>query len=420
MVSPIQAPRPSPFVVFRRRSFALLWLAQFISTAGSGLTSIAASVLVFRATGSALSVGLMLLVTTLPSLLVGLLAGVVVDRADRRRLMITADLGRAAFVGLIPLLLPLGVGWLYLLVLLAATFNQFFDPAQESLLPEVAPGAELAAANALMTISSVGAFTVGASLAGVLLAHAEPAWAFGLNALTFLISAVCIAQVRHTSAPTRRPAPCASIGRELREGLGYVRRVPALRSLFQVFGPIFVAFGLVQALLLPFVSRELAAGDNAYGLIEGLGLLGFTAGSLLMARLADRLHAGQWIALSITAMGALLLFFSQVATLPAAVLVYLLFYLANAPSYIARRLLIQRASPSELRGRVSSAFMITRDLSMMLGMLAVGLADHLAIRAIYLSLGLLLIGLGLLAATLPGLRWPGVTWRLFVGQLREE
>lgn len=396
---------PSPFAVFRRRTFTLLWVAQFISTTGSGLTSIAAALLVFRATGSALSVGLMLLVTTLPSLLIGLLAGVVVDRVDRRRLMIAADLARAALVALIPLLLPFGIGWLYLLVLLAAALNQFFDPAQESLLPEVAPNEELAAANALMTISSVGAFTIGASLAGLLLAHAAPAWAFALNALTFLVSAVCIAQIRHTSTSGRRPSSFASVGRELREGLGYVRRMPALRSLFLVFAPIFVAFGLVQALLLPFVSRDLATIDEAYGLIEGVGLLGFTAGSLLMAWLADQLHEGQWIALSITAMGALLLIFSQVATLPAAVLVYLLFYLANAPSYIARRLLIQRASPRELRGRVSGAFLVTRDLSMMLGMLAVGLADHVAIRLIYLGLAALLLGLGLVAATLPGLRW---------------
>jgi MFS family permease len=410
----------SPLAVFRHQSFALLWMAQFVSTAGSGLTCIAAAVLVFRSTGSVLSVGLMLLVTTLPSLLIGLLAGVVVDRIDRRRLMIMADVARACLMALIPLLLPFGIAWLYLLVLLAAGLNQFFDPAQESLLPEMVPDDELAVANALSTISSVGAFTIGASLAGILLDHVSPAWAFSLNALTFLCSAACIGCVRHTSVVERRPSSLASVEHDLRAGLGYVARTPALRSLFLIFAPIFVAFGLVQALLLPFASRTLGANDSAYGLIEGVGLLGFTVGSLLMARLAERLHEGQWIAISITAMGALLLLFSHVSALPLAVLVYLLFYLANAPSYIARRLLIQRGSPRELRGRVSSAFMVTRDLSMMLGMLAVGLADYLEIRGIYLGLGVFLIGMGVLSAVLPGLRWPDVTPPLLVKSLRGE
>ena len=93
-----QSRRPSTFAVFRRRNFTLLWIAQFISTMGSGLTAIASSILVYRMTGSALSVGLMMLATALPGLFVGLIAGVFVDRFDRRRIMIAANLICAALV----------------------------------------------------------------------------------------------------------------------------------------------------------------------------------------------------------------------------------------------------------------------------------------------------------------------------------
>src|SRR5512136_103846 len=93
---------PSPFAVFRNRNFTLLWTGQLVSTIGSALTSLAASILVYRITGSALSVGLMLMATALPTLLLGLVAGVVVDRYDRRRIMIAADLLRAILVFLIP------------------------------------------------------------------------------------------------------------------------------------------------------------------------------------------------------------------------------------------------------------------------------------------------------------------------------
>src|SRR5262245_52586825 len=126
--------QPSMFAVFRRRSFTLLWLAQFVSTLGNGLTTIAASILIYRFTGSAWSVGLMLLSAALPGLLVGLLAGVIVDRFDRKRIMITANLICALLVAAIPLALSLGSLCLYFLVALSSAVAQFFAPAQASVL----------------------------------------------------------------------------------------------------------------------------------------------------------------------------------------------------------------------------------------------------------------------------------------------
>src|SRR5512139_372081 len=130
------ASSPSPFAVFRHRNFSLMWTGQLVETIGSALTSLAASILVFRETnGSALSVGLMLMATAAPSLLVGLVAGVFVDRFDRRRIMIAADLLRAGLVFLIPFVALANIVWLYVIVMLASAIGQFFDPAYESVLP---------------------------------------------------------------------------------------------------------------------------------------------------------------------------------------------------------------------------------------------------------------------------------------------
>ena len=96
----VAAP-PSMFAVFRQRDFTLLWLAQLVSTAGSSLTSLAAGIYVWRATQSTLAVGLTLMVTAVPSLIVGLLAGVYVDRHDRKQIMIVTNLIQAVAVGLI-------------------------------------------------------------------------------------------------------------------------------------------------------------------------------------------------------------------------------------------------------------------------------------------------------------------------------
>ncbi len=185
---------PSALGVFRSRSFALLWVAQLISVSGSALTSLAASMLVYRVTGSALSVGLLLMATAGPSLVVGLIAGVFVDHWDRKRTMIVADLLRAVLVFLIPVLLPFGVASLYVLIILSSAIGQFFEPAHASVLPEVATDEELAAANALMQISSFGSTAVGFAAAGVLASELSLSWAFYLNAVAFVLSAACMWQ----------------------------------------------------------------------------------------------------------------------------------------------------------------------------------------------------------------------------------
>src|SRR5580698_6606702 len=130
------------------------------------MLGVAASILVYRVTGSAMSVGFMLLAAAMPSLFVGLIAGVAVDRFDRKRIMICANLVCALIVAVIPVMLPFGITWLYVLVALSSAVEQFFAPAQSSLLPETAPEEQLVSANAMMTISLYGAVTIGCAAAG--------------------------------------------------------------------------------------------------------------------------------------------------------------------------------------------------------------------------------------------------------------
>ena len=155
------------FAVFRKRNFRLMWSAEFTSVVGSSLTDLAAGILVFRLTDSAFMVGLTLMVTAIPTLFVGLFAGVFVDRFDRKRIMLSSDLLR----GLIVLSIPLGVAqfgliWLYVALFCAATVRQFFDPAWESVVPEIASDEELAAANSFLSISSFGSTAAGSPSPG--------------------------------------------------------------------------------------------------------------------------------------------------------------------------------------------------------------------------------------------------------------
>ncbi len=403
------------FAVFRNRAFTLLWAAQLISTMGSALTRLAAALVVYRLTGSALSVGLMMLAPTLPSLFVGLLAGVVVDRFDRKQLMIAANLGCAGLVALIPLLLPLHIAWLYVLVILSGAVGQFYNPAHEGLLPEVASDEELAAANALMAISTYGSQAVGFAASGLLAASVSIAWAFYLDALSFVLAAGCIVGVRVARFPVEGHTTLPTVVHDLRVGVRFLGSKPILRSLFLIYMPVFVCFGLGTALLLPLSQRALHATEFEYGLIAALEAAGFILGSLLIARLAGRQPAGRWIALSFLGMGVFGIALSQLPTVPLVALVILIVGINNAPSIVGRQLVIQRNTPRELRGRVNSAFFVTRDVMYMIGMALAGLADFVDVRTLYLGGEVVVLAAGALVLILPGLGRPVADWRRALG-----
>src|SRR5262245_51678949 len=201
-----QAAAPSMFGVFRKRDFSLMWTAQLVSTIGSSLTDLAAAILVFRVTHSALNVGLTLLVTALPTLFVGLFAGVFVDRFNRKRILLASDLLRGLLVLSIPFVVTeVGLIGLYVVLFLAATVKQFFDPAWESVLPEIASEEELASANSFLSISSFGSTAVGFALAGFLssLDTTKIEIPFFVDAATFLVSFALVLAVR---IPSRAPS----------------------------------------------------------------------------------------------------------------------------------------------------------------------------------------------------------------------
>jgi CRP-like cAMP-binding protein len=208
------------------------------------------------------------------------------------------------------------------------------------------------------------------------------------------------------------------VAHNLRVGLGFVRDTPVLRSLVLVFVPIFINYGFMNSLLLPFSSWALGATEFEYSLLEGLFTVGFVVGSLVMAGLADRLHAGQWVAISILGTGLLCAAFALSQAVPVALVLEGAIGVLNAPSYIGRQLAIQRTTPRETRGRVSSVFFVIRDTGFMLGMAMAGLADLVDVRMLLLVSAVLLIGCGLLALILPGLGQPTAEWRHVLAMLR--
>lgn len=411
--------RISPFAVFRNRNFTVLWLAQLVSEMGTSLVSLTASIYVYRLTGSTLSVGLMLMATAAPSLLIGLVAGVYVDRYDRRRVMIAADLVRAVLAVLIALLLPAGIAWLYVLTFLTACAAQFFAPAHASLLPELASDEELTAANSMMAVSQYGALIFGFALAGLIAERYPIQLAFYIDALTYLFSAVCVFAVAAPPSATDESTSATAVWKNLQAGVRAISGDQMLRSLFLAHAPGFLIVGVLSTLYLPFSLEVLGATEFQYGMIESVTIVGFVLGSFFMAARGDRLREGQWISASLIGTGITTILFSRLSSVGPALAVSTVEGVADAPGVVARSLVIQRNTARKMRGRVFSAFFVMRDSLYLVGMAAGGLGDVIGVQPLYFAGGIAALIAGAWTLFVPGLGQPAEQWRRSIRLLRE-
>ena len=408
------APAPSMFAVFRKRDFSLLWTAQLVSTAGSALTDLAAAIYVYDRTGSALAVGLTLMVTAIPSLFVGLLAGVFVDRHDRKKVLIGTCLIQAGLVTLLAIVIgieAIALPGLYILLLINAGVKQFFDPAHDSIIPEIASDEELAGANSFLSIASFGSTAIGFAAAGLLVGVLDNiGLVFLIDAGTFLFCAVAIALMGRYPMPVpEEDASVAVIVQNLRSGMGTLFGTPILRSLFLVGAIMFFSFGLWNVLLLPFSLTVLNATEFEYGLQEGLTSVGFVLGSFFMARFSSRLSEPIWMIIGLVGMGTAGILYGLADSVNVAIVLVMISGFFNSPSSVARSVLLQRNTPREMRGRVFSAFYVMRDIIFLFGMAGAGIADYVDLRLLVIVASSLLFLSAAFVLVAPGLSIG--TWR---------
>ena len=413
------AVRISPLAVFRKRDFVLMWFAQLISTAGSALTDLAAGIYVYDQTGSAFLVGVTLMATAVPSLVVGLIAGVFVDRWDRRKVMMASNLLQGIVVACIPFVLDVDITLLFVLILVNAGVKQFFDPAYEALIPEIASDEELTAANAFLQIASFGSTAIGFAGAG-LLAAIDIRLAFWIDALTFVVSAGCIwfMKTRVKLEVPEEETSVAVVVTNLRLGVRTILDTPMLRSLFLLGAPVFFSFGLWNVLLLPMAIKVLGGTELQYGIQEGLTSIGFVLGSLFMARYAGRLQTGLWVFVGTMGMGIAGVLYGLSPNIWIAILFVTVSGFFNSPSAVARQTLLQRHTPRELRGRVFSALFVMRDVIFLAGMAGAGLADVIDVRLLIVLASLILVVVALAALVAPGVGRPAAEWKRALTHLR--
>jgi MFS family permease len=278
--------------VLRRRDFGLLWLATLISLTGDWSLMVALPVTVYTLTGSALSTSLMFMAGFLPSVLFGTVAGVFVDRWERRTTLVLANLLLA--LGLLPLLIVHSASMLwivYLVQLFEASVAQFVIAARGALLPELVPTGDLPAANALSSFGSDGARLVGPALGGIVVGLSGLGGVVVFDSLTFLVPALLLLGVR----ASRGPAPAVvstgtltALYADWRSGVATVLASPALRALFGLVALTGVGEGIFSVLFVVFVRLVLHGGALQLGWLLTAQAIGGVVGGLLVAAWPSR------------------------------------------------------------------------------------------------------------------------------------
>ncbi|HVY28905.1 MAG TPA: MFS transporter [Polyangiaceae bacterium] len=285
----------------RNRSFRRFWLGQAISNLGDAFGFVAMPLLVFETTHSVLQMGYVTAVTGAGQLLSATFAGVVVDRVNRRRLMIGCDAARLVLYGALPLLslfgaLPMSV--IYGVALLTALASNLFLVAYMAAVSNLVEPGEVASANGRLQATQALCFVIGSALAGGVCARFGPVWAVGVNALSFAASAASLSSLRFRRDraerdPNEALAPLAEIAAGLRYLVGH--RVLRSLTLFQTGVALLGSIGVGAAVIDLVVYRlrvDLAESGGVVGFSLALAALGAVLGALSGGRLARRAGLG--------------------------------------------------------------------------------------------------------------------------------
>ena len=396
--------------------FARLWTGQTISAFGSLIGAAAmgfTAILVLHATPFQL--GILSAARLAPGFLSGLVAGAWVDRMRRRPILIVADLGRAVLLGTIPLAAVFGLlrmEQLYAVTLLVSILTIFFDVAYQSYLPTLVGRTELIEGNSKLAASASVAEVSGFGVAGWLVQIFTAPMTIGIDAASFVISAISIWLIRAPEpAPVTRPMR-PNIWREIGEGLRVTVRDTTLRALAacSLFRDFFI--GMYGTLVVVFMVRDLGFAPGILGAIWATGGVSSLAGAAATKRLTNRFGIGPVIVVGLIVFVVSLFFvpLARGATVAAAVLLISQQVFGDGGatiSQINQMSLRQAIVPDRLLGRVNASAEFIRVGAALFGSLAGGALGEIAGVRMTLftsALGALLSMLWLVLSPIRGLK----------------
>ncbi len=384
--------------MIRNRNFRLLWLAQMISAAGDSFSFLAIAIriddLSEDAGASAQALSLVLIAYALPTLVLGLVAGTLVDRWDRKRVMVVSDVARAVIAPAYLLLqnsadLPVAIMTAFLL----ASFGVFFYPARTAILPSLVRKDELMSANGSMQFGNTIAKLAGPALAGLVIGIWGTRAAFLVDAGSYMVSAILVLGI--SGVVTRVAASgegARSTLQDFREGVRFTLQSRLLQGVTLGVGIAMLGIGAVNVLFIPFLRDAFVVEPKILGGIETAQGVGMVIGALAIGALAKRLSS---LKISVVAMIGLGLGIGAIGFAPVLGLIVAAMPLVGftlPPLNASLSTMLQRGIPEGLLGRAGSVMEMASSLTNLLSMgLAGWIAGVLGLRETFVLAGVIIL-----------------------------
>jgi MFS family permease len=364
------------------RNYRFTWAGQVVSEVGDNYNNVAVFALALANTGSGLVVAGILIARAIPMMLAGPLAGVLLDRMDRRKIMIASDLVRAVIAVAFVLGIPAGRTWLlYVLSALLMFASPFFTAGRSAILPSIATERELHTANSLTQMTRWSAQTVGSFLGGAWIAGFGYEAAFLLNALSFMASAWCIWQLR---LPQDHAVTCVAMRavqpwKDYAAGLRYMWATPLIFGIGLISVGWATGGGAAQILFSLFGEIVFQRGASGIGIIWGTAGIGLVAGALVAHRLTAHLNYERYkhaISVAYLIHGGSYVLFAQAPTFASALLWIGMSRAAMGVASVINTGQLLRHVSNDYRGRVFATVESWSWTTMMVSMAIAGLASE--------------------------------------------
>lgn len=363
------------------RNYRYTWAGQIVSEVGDHFNNIAVLSLAMTHPNSGLVVTGVFLSRAIPMLAAGPIAGVLLDRLNRKRVMMASDMVRAVIaLGFILCIHQKGEWLMYLLSAMLMFASPFFTSGRASILPAIATPEELHTANTMTQTTSWASLTIGAFL-GAMGVQSGYQWAFGFNALSFVISALCISQLRRRGGfraeGSRKKQEKTGFG-QYREGLSYMRATPLVAGVAMISVGWASGGGAAQVLFSLFGEKVFHAGAAGIGIIWGCAGIGLLIGAAIAYRMGKRLSFigyKRTIPIVYLIHGGAYVLFSQMPTLAWACVFIAVSRAAVAISSVLNYSQLLHHVEDRFRGRVFATLESLTWSMMMISMMGAGTAS---------------------------------------------
>ena len=379
--------------LFRNRNFMALWIGQMISFIGDYFVYLAIPIVVNRLTGSAMMVGLSLISSAIPALLLGPIAGVFVDRWDRRKTMIASDIIRAVLVLFCLLVHTREQVWIfYVAAFLMSCTSQFFFPSRGALLPLIVTASEdWLAANGMMQIIQTVGMIAGPSLAGFAIGLYGERVAFMVNSCGFIVSALAVLTIRSPKPASQADHPPASLGnvwRDLREGMLYLFGSRTLVGIMVCMCVIMLGIGAITVVWVPYLQRTFGVGATGLGIVDSSQGIGMVIGGVLLGFIASKVSQKTMVAVGTIVIGIAMASMGLAPAFSFIIAMGFIVGLGLVPAQSGVTTMMQMAVPDLKRGRVGSSLNAFSTAASLVSMaFAALMGDMIGLRTVYIVFG---------------------------------